>query len=145
MTAIHSFLVSLLLLFVGVSCSAETLTTGENVGEFVTRNINNNEVRCENRCVCVLCSKVMSRAPRADRKQPLVLCPFRQVMVFAKSYCPHCQATRALLKTMHSSIDVEISILDLDKMEHEDGALVQMELLQRTGQRTVPNGKCQNS
>lgn len=62
-------------------------------------------------------------------------------MVFAKSYCPHCRATRALLKTIRSTIDIEISFLDLDKMDEEDGPLVQMELMQRTGQRTVPNGE----
>lgn len=62
-------------------------------------------------------------------------------MVFAKSYCPYCKATRALFKTIRSSIDIEINFLDLDKMDEEDGPLVQMELLQLTGQRTVPNGE----
>jgi hypothetical protein len=37
-----SLLLSLLLLI--VSCSAEVLSTGENVKEFVTRNIKDNEV-----------------------------------------------------------------------------------------------------
>mmetsp|Transcript_16265 Transcript_16265/g.37368 ORF Transcript_16265/g.37368 Transcript_16265/m.37368 type:complete len:114 (-) Transcript_16265:1047-1388(-) len=60
-------------------------------------------------------------------------------MVFAKSYCPHCRATRSLLKTMRTTIDFEANVIDLDKMPEEDGALVQMELLRRTGQRTVPN------
>jgi hypothetical protein len=33
----------------------------------------------------------------------------------------------------------------LDLMDQEDGALVQMELLQKTGQRTVPNSKYNNA
>jgi hypothetical protein len=36
---------------------------------------------------------------------------------------------------------VEIHAIDLDLMEQEDGALIQMELLQQTGQRTVPNSE----
>jgi glutaredoxin 3 len=62
-----------------------------------------------------------------------------QVMVFAKSYCPHCQSTRSLLKTLKASVNVEATVLDLDLMDDYDGPLVQMELLERTGQRTVPN------
>jgi glutaredoxin 3 len=60
-----------------------------------------------------------------------------EVMVFAKSYCPYCKRSRALLAQWEDSIDMYI--LDLDLMDQEDGALVQMELLQKTGQRTVPN------
>ena len=36
---------------------------------------------------------------------------------------------------------IDMHILDLDSMDQEDGALIQMELLQQTGQRTVPNSK----
>ncbi len=64
---------------------------------------------------------------------------FIQVMVFAKSYCPYCKQTRKLLMQWEDSIDLHV--LDLDLMDQEDGALVQMELLQQTGQRTVPNSK----
>lgn len=40
---------------------------------------------------------------------------------------------------MHAEHDNEwsLKVIDLDKME--DGALIQMELLTRTGQKTVPN------
>ena len=65
-----------------------------------------------------------------------------QVMVFAKSYCPYCKATRSLLTNVKSSIDFDLHVVDLDKMSEDDGAIVQMELLKRTGQRTVPNGTC---
>ena len=64
-------------------------------------------------------------------------------MVFAKSYCPYCQATRNLLATLEKSMgDLNVHAVDLDKMDQEDGALIQMELLQQTGQRTVPNSEC---
>lgn len=36
---------------------------------------------------------------------------------------------------------IDIHSIDLDLMEQEDGALIQMELLQQTGQRTVPNSE----
>lgn len=61
------------------------------------------------------------------------------VVVFAKSYCPYCRATRDLLETMKDTFDFEPNILDLDLMQNGDGALIQQELLERTGQRTVPN------
>jgi hypothetical protein len=38
--------------------------------------------------------------------------------------------------------DLNVHAIDLDKMDEEDGALIQMELLQQTGQRTVPNSEC---
>jgi glutaredoxin 3 len=44
-----------------------------------------------------------------------------------------------LLKSLESTIFVEASIVDLDLMADNDGPLIQQELLQRTGQRTVPN------
>lgn len=62
-----------------------------------------------------------------------------EVMVFAKSYCPYCQRTRALLQKMQESTGINVHVLDLDQMDQEDGPLIQMELLKKTGQRTVPN------
>lgn len=41
---------------------------------------------------------------------------------------------------MQLTIDCQVDVLDLDKLDAEDGALIQLELLRRTGQRTVPNG-----
>ncbi len=59
--------------------------------------------------------------------------------MFAKSYCPYCKATRSLLKSLESTFDIEPSIVDLDLLVDNDGPLIQQELLQRTGQRTVPS------
>lgn len=58
--------------------------------------------------------------------------------MFAKSTCSLCKSSRALLKTMKAAIDFEVSITDLDLLPEEDGPLIQMELLQRTGQKIVP-------
>lgn len=40
---------------------------------------------------------------------------------------------------MKDTFDFEPNILDLDLMQNGDGALIQQELMERTGQRTVPN------
>lgn len=63
------------------------------------------------------------------------------VMVFAKSYCPFCQRTRALLTEKSDEMDGmwKLDIVDLDQLQENDGALIQMELLTKTGQKTVPN------
>jgi hypothetical protein len=53
------------------------------------------------------------------------------VMVFAKSYCPHCNASRRLLHKLHDDGDHSwtLDIVDLDHLEDVDGPLIQMELL----------------
>jgi glutaredoxin 3 len=61
-------------------------------------------------------------------------------MVFAKSYCPYCKATKSLFSHVQESIPVQVKILDLDQLPQEkDGREIQSELWERTGQRTVPN------
>ena len=62
-------------------------------------------------------------------------------MVFAKSYCPFCQKTRALLTEMSDEMDGmwKLDIVDLDHLPENDGPTIQMELLTKTGQKTVPN------
>lgn len=56
------------------------------------------------------------------------------VVVFAKSYCPHCKATKELFDGM----GVDYKVHDLDKMG-DDGPELQMALFKMTGQKTVPN------
>jgi len=56
-----------------------------------------------------------------------------KVVVFSKSYCPFCIQTKELFKKMN----VEFAVHELDQME--DGAEIQRELLNMTGQRSVPN------
>jgi glutaredoxin 3 len=63
------------------------------------------------------------------------------VMVFAKSYCPHCKSSQTIIETIKkesSSSTWNSRILSLDHMD-QDGSMIQSSLLERTGQRTVPN------
>jgi glutaredoxin 3 len=60
-------------------------------------------------------------------------------MVFAKSYCPYCKKTKALLMEFEEYIEVGVEWIDLDDLPAEDGPMIQKELQDVTGQRTVPN------
>jgi glutaredoxin 3 len=55
------------------------------------------------------------------------------VVVFSKSYCPYCSATKSLM----SDLKIDAKIYELDQMK--DGSAIQDALLDLTGQRTVPN------
>ncbi|RMZ91409.1 hypothetical protein DV736_g1353, partial [Chaetothyriales sp. CBS 134916] len=61
------------------------------------------------------------------------------VVVFSKSYCPHCRATKSLLNEKHAKyylleLDEEAVIINAD-----DGSDIQDALEEITGQRSVPN------
>merc|ERR1712212_486666 len=53
-----------------------------------------------------------------------------KIMIFSKSYCPFCNRVKELFK----QIGVEYSAIELDLMEN--GADVQAELINKSGQRT---------
>jgi len=55
------------------------------------------------------------------------------VVVFSKSYCPYCRASKALLNEKHA----KYFLLELDEVD--DGAALQDALEEITGQRSVPN------
>ncbi|SGY93406.1 BQ5605_C037g11589 [Microbotryum silenes-dioicae] len=55
------------------------------------------------------------------------------VVVFSKSYCPYCKATKQLL----SQLDAKATVFELDQME--EGSDWQAYLGEKTGQRTVPS------
>lgn len=55
------------------------------------------------------------------------------VVIFSKSYCPFCKRAKKLLTD--ENITFEAVELDL----HPKGADIQKALLDKTGQRTVPN------
>jgi len=55
------------------------------------------------------------------------------VVVFSKSYCPYCRASKALLNDMHA----KYFLMELDEVD--DGAALQDALEEITGQRSVPN------
>ncbi|TIB80841.1 hypothetical protein E3Q22_01675 [Wallemia mellicola] len=58
------------------------------------------------------------------------------IAVFSKSYCPFCTRTKNLIKQLPVKPD-NVAILELD--ERPDGADIQAYLLDKTGQRSVPN------
>jgi glutaredoxin 3 len=60
-------------------------------------------------------------------------------MVFAKSYCPYSVKTRELLESLEPTFGFKFHIIDIDLLPEDDGPVIQMELLQLTGQKTVPN------
>lgn len=64
------------------------------------------------------------------------------VMVFAKSFCPHCKMSKSIVDKLQSETSAQYSwnerFLYLDYMA-DDGPLIQEALLEKTGQRTVPN------
>ncbi|EED19997.1 glutaredoxin Grx1, putative [Talaromyces stipitatus ATCC 10500] len=56
-----------------------------------------------------------------------------KVVVFSKSYCPYCKATKSLL----SGLGAPYYVLELDQVD--DGAAIQDALEEITSQRSVPN------
>eukprot|EP00184_Porphyridium_aerugineum_P008418 CAMPEP_0184691526 /NCGR_PEP_ID=MMETSP0313-20130426/355_1 /TAXON_ID=2792 /ORGANISM="Porphyridium aerugineum, Strain SAG 1380-2" /LENGTH=149 /DNA_ID=CAMNT_0027149261 /DNA_START=8 /DNA_END=457 /DNA_ORIENTATION=+ len=56
-----------------------------------------------------------------------------KVVVFSKTSCPYCKAVKELFETMK----VDYKVYELNKLEN--GGALQMALLEKTGQRTVPN------
>lgn len=58
-----------------------------------------------------------------------------KVVVWSKTYCPYCAATKQVLQSMNIGDDMVIHEIDT----HPQGRLLQEQLRQLTGQRTVPN------
>eukprot|EP00833_Pecoramyces_ruminatium_P003547 jgi/Orpsp1_1/1177579/evm.model.c7180000061996.1 len=55
------------------------------------------------------------------------------VIVFSKTYCPHCKATKELL----TSLNCKFNFIELDTMDN--GKEIQDYLFEVTNQKTVPN------
>jgi glutaredoxin 3 len=55
------------------------------------------------------------------------------VVVFSKTYCPYCTATKNLMK----ELKFNAKVIELDEVNN--GAAIQDSLRELTGQRTVPN------
>ncbi|PFH57076.1 hypothetical protein XA68_15551 [Ophiocordyceps unilateralis] len=55
------------------------------------------------------------------------------VLVFSKSYCPYCKATKQALDKLNASY------LAIELDNEDDGSAMQDAVEQLTGQRTVPN------
>ena len=55
------------------------------------------------------------------------------VVVFSKTYCPYCTATKGLLQ----DLKINAKVIELDEVPN--GSQIQAALLDLSGQRTVPN------
>mmetsp|Transcript_4065 Transcript_4065/g.8847 ORF Transcript_4065/g.8847 Transcript_4065/m.8847 type:complete len:111 (-) Transcript_4065:2525-2857(-) len=61
-----------------------------------------------------------------------------KVVVYAKTWCPHCNKTKALLGSDEFK-DVDILIRDLDVITEPSGPCLAKALADKTGQTSVPN------
>ncbi|KAL3925862.1 MAG: hypothetical protein SGILL_000111 [Bacillariaceae sp.] len=59
-----------------------------------------------------------------------------QVVIWSKSYCPHCKATKALFQSLPNNKVSDVQIHDLDVIEN--GSQIQYHLKNISGSRTVP-------
>ncbi|KAG8935645.1 glutaredoxin [Tulasnella sp. 419] len=59
------------------------------------------------------------------------------ITVFSKSYCPYCRRAKGIINELKLKDDQTVKIFELDEME--EGSEIQSYLLEKTGQRTVPN------
>jgi len=67
---------------------------------------------------------------------PVALIDF-QVVVYAKTWCPHCKATKELLAGKYG--EVKTLIRDLDIMDDPSGPCLAKALTNYSGQTSVPN------
>jgi glutaredoxin 3 len=72
--------------------------------------------------------------------QSLCFALFLQLVVFAKSWCPHCDKTKELLKKPDFE-NVSVKVFDLDQMPDgtPKGPALQFVLTEMTGQKSVPS------
>jgi glutaredoxin 3 len=85
-------------------------------------------------------SRFMSSSSSSPTTEPTVmdeitkLVDTNKVVIFSKSYCPYCSATKELFKRMNVQ---GVVVIELDRDPR--GQDIQKELQRMTGQRTVPN------
>jgi glutaredoxin 3 len=60
-------------------------------------------------------------------------------MVFTRSYGPHNQQAKELLRNLQETIDVQVEFLDCDMLPGFDSSLLMTELQRVTGQWALPN------
>merc|ERR1712137_80086 len=75
--------------------------------------------------------KQMVESSLSDQVEALI--QSEKIVVFSKSYCPHCTMSKQLFQKGK----IDGAIVELDKIN--DGPAIQNILQQLTGQRTVPN------
>ncbi|XP_062507250.1 uncharacterized protein LOC134183678 [Corticium candelabrum] len=67
-----------------------------------------------------------------DREMVHAIIKDNKVVVFSKTWCPHCSST----KKTFNELGVNFKLMELDKTE--DGDIIQDILVEVTGARTVP-------
>ncbi|KAI5310407.1 hypothetical protein KEM55_007472 [Ascosphaera atra] len=72
-------------------------------------------------------------ANAAAKEKALKMINDNAVVVFSKTYCPYCTATKNLLRDAKA----KFTLLELDTID--DGAAIQRALEEISNQRTVPN------
>merc|ERR1711962_1471295 len=81
-------------------------------------------------------STASGMAPTPDQNVPALIDDHiakNKVMMFSKISCPFCDD----VKELFNSLNIEFGVLELDQVSN--GSLIQQGLLEKTGQRTVPN------
>lgn len=125
------------------------MSNGEDPAVFVRNKIKQNKVR-----TCTMCGVEekmdFQRRNRLDVVDLMVksFVPFLttsssppkiQVMVFARSYGPHNDQAKQLLKDLTKQLKMKMEFLDVDLMEGFDSSLILLELQELTGQWSFPN------
>lgn len=66
-----------------------------------------------------------------------------QVAIFSKSYCPYCTQTKGTFQRLLGDLgfgdNLSFKVIELDELPQNDGGIIQRELYEISGQRTVPN------
>jgi len=84
-------------------------------------------------CLVRLSSSTSSSSPEETKKYIQSIIGENKVTIFSKTYCPYCDKTKKLFRT----VGEDAMILELDI--RRDGNTIQEELVRMTGQGTVPN------
>ncbi len=120
----------------GNSKSGRSDNTSSDVAELVRQEISQNKVFCtplplRNHLVC---SEVCTW-------HLIYRLNFTQVVIFSKSTCPYCSATKGLFQQLQNNNEdgkpLQVKIIELDRTN--EGSKIQDELYRLTQQRTVPN------
>eukprot|EP00979_Chaetoceros_neogracilis_P006025 scaffold1186_cov211-Chaetoceros_neogracile.AAC.4 len=65
------------------------------------------------------------------------------VVIFSKSYCPYCTQTKGTFQRLLGDLgfgdNLSFKVIELDELPQNDGGIIQRELYEISGQRTVPN------
>lgn len=123
--------------------SAEMLSNGSDVSLFVAEKIEQNDV---SQCTLFYRQSLLSNNTLLNVLDTYTSISYHQsqIMIFAKTYCPYCKEAKSTFKSLLTELgfeaeDLTYKVIELDQLPGSDGPLIQNELYEITGQRTVPN------